>query len=56
MTLAIIVIITASNTITIAIIITFFSTITSPTAIVTAQQRIQQQTETLVTILVITIQ
>ena len=54
MTIAIIVIITVSNRISFAI--TVSSTITSPIAIITAQQRIQQQTETLVTIIVITIQ
>ena len=54
MTIAIIVIITVSDTITIAIPIS--STIASPIAIITAQQRLQQQTNALVTIIVITIQ
>ena len=54
MTIAITVIITISRTITVAI--TISSTTTLPIAIITGQQRIQQQTKTLVTIIVITIQ
>ena len=54
MTVAIIMIITVSNTIEFTI--TISSTITSPIAIITGQQRIQQQTKTLVTIFTITIQ
>ena len=54
MTIAIIVIITVSDTITVAI--TISRTITSPIAIIIEQPRIQQQTKILVTILTITIQ
>ena len=55
MAIAIIMIVMISNTIIFAI--TISSTIKSPIAIITAQQRIdQQQTEILVTIFVITIQ
>ena len=55
MAIAIIMIVMISNTIIFAI--TISSTIKSPIAIITAQQRIdQQQTKILVTIFVITIQ
>ena len=54
MTIAIIVIITVFNAITVAI--TILVTNTSTIAIITAQQRIQQQKHTLVTIIIIPMQ